>query len=121
MLFHDPHALNRNSFTGEPDAPHDQWNEWDFALAESRQLIEDYTDKHGHLIFERDSDEVAVDAIKKVDKAQAAIDKKTSGKKYKAGPGEYFVTELWLARGKEWPTLKSWMEQEQKKRGEPSG
>lgn len=120
MLFHDPHALNRNSFTGEPDAPHDQWNEWDFALAEARQLIEDYTDRHGHLIFERDSDRVAVDAVRKVDKAQAKIDAKTKGKKYKPQDGEYYVTELVLQQGKDWPSLAEWAEIEAKKRGNPS-
>lgn len=124
MLFHDPHALNRNWFTGEPDAPHDQWNEWDFALAEARQLIEDYTDRHGHLVFERDSDRVAVDAIRRIDKAQAKIDAKTKGRKgkpYEPLPGEYWVTELVLQRGEEWPTLAEWVEDEQKKRGNPSG
>jgi len=122
MLFHDPYALNRNWFTGEPDGPdaHERFNEWDFALADAMQTIEDYTDKHGHLIFERDSDRVDVVAKKKIDKAQAAIDKKTrgkNGKPYEPELGEFFVTELVLRRGEEWPTIAEWSEAENKKRG----
>lgn len=124
MLFHDPHALNRNSFTGEPDAPHDQWNEWDFALAEARQLIEDYTDEDGHLVFERDSDATTAVATKKINKVKAAIARQTRGsqkKPYEPSPGEYFATELKLRPGRSWPSISDWWAEEQKKRGNTSG
>lgn len=65
-----------------------------------------------------------MDAIRRIDKAQAKIDAKTKGRKgkpYEPLPGEYWVTELVLQRGEEWPTLAEWVEDEQKKRGNPSG
>lgn len=120
MLFHDPHALNRNSFTWEPDSPHDQWNEWDFALAEARQVIEDYTDEDGLLIWERDSEDTVVKAYWKLNRARAA--KERLQKKSKETPvGSSPIVELGLKPGRDWPTLESWWAEEQKKQAKPTG
>lgn len=119
-ILHDHHALHRDWFTGEPTGDTHP-TEWDYILADVYQIIEDNTNKHGHLRWEADSDLVAFDAKKRIDKAQAAIDRKTRGgknKPYEPSPGEYWVTSPVLKNpdGK-WPTLEDWYKQEAKKNG----
>lgn len=79
-------------------------NDWDFALAEALQTIEDYTNQHGILAWEADSERVDVSAAKKIDKFESAKQRNTGRKNYKAEPGEYFVPHLELLGG-EWPTM----------------
>jgi hypothetical protein len=118
VILHDYHAGHRNWWTNEPSEPHA--TAWDYALGEAFQLIEDYTDDNGLLIWERDSDRVTVNAIKKTNKAKAAIARKTKGSKkkpYDPSPGEYWLTEPVLMRGEDWPSISEWSAQESKKRG----
>lgn len=100
-----------------------EWIDWDHALIQALQTIEDYTDDSGILAWEREDEAVEIDAIKKVHKFKAAVDRATTGSEkhpYKAQPGEYFIPDLWSRRkdanGKEViQTYDEWMEKEAKK------
>jgi hypothetical protein len=125
MLFHDHFYGHRDYFTGEPIRD-PYWTEWDYALADAVSFMQDYTDSHGHLIWERDADYVEAVAVKKIDKAQAAIDSKTKGSKnkpYQPSPGETFQTVLRIMPGYEdkgWPTFDEWAEEQEKLLGSVS-
>lgn len=118
MLARDFYALNRNVFTGEPMTTESMWTDWDYALAEAIQFIDDYTTQEGHLVWEAESERVTFNAKKKINKARAAIDRRTKGSKdkpYTASDGEYWVTEPMLMRGEDWPTLTEWFDEEARK------
>lgn len=89
---------HRDPFTFEPVGDKDEYTSWDYALQNAFQAIEDYTDsKSGLLIWEIEDENAYVNANKKFNKFQAAIDKKTKGtanKPYQPSPGEYFVPDL---------------------------
>lgn len=122
----DPYFGHRDWFTGEPDDDREAWIEWDYALVAALQIIEDSTNKHGLLSWEVDNERMDVIAEKKVDKFQAAVDRRTKGSKkkpYEPAPGEYFVPKLDL-RGGEWPTYSDYLEElraESLKRDEANG
>lgn len=119
MLLHDHYALHRNWFTGEADEE-PTWTDWDYALAEVGQMLEDYRTPEGHMFWEAESERVTFDARKKINKARAAIDRKTKGSKgkpYKPLDGEYWVTEPVLMEGDDWPTLEEWLEEKQAREG----
>lgn len=108
----DPYFGHRDWFNGEPLRDADEMTEWDYALIASLQIIEDNTDKHGLLAWETANERMTVDAVKQIDKFQAAIDRRTKGspkKGYKPEPGEYFTPDLNL-RGGEWPTYTAYLE-----------
>lgn len=88
----------RDPFTGEPRGDREEYTSWDWALQNAFQAIEDYTDdKSGLLIWEMEDENAYVDAVRKNNKFQAAVDNKTKtrgGKAYVATPGEYFVPDL---------------------------
>ena len=109
----DPYFGHRDIFSGNPIRERDEWMDWDYALVSAYQLVEDLTDKHGLLRHEVESERVDVEAIQKIDKFQAAVDRRTKGGKkgYTPSPGEYFVPRLTL-RGGEWPTLQEYFEQQ---------
>lgn len=112
---HDAHYGHRDPFTGEPNGDPSEWIEWDFILVTAYQVIEDYTDKHGNLIWEVESERVYVDAEKRIDKFQAAVDSRTKGTKnkgYTPTPGEYFVPKLDL-RGGAMPTFSEYIKNQQ--------
>lgn len=122
MLLRDPYAGHRDFYTGEPDAPLDEWTSWDFALAVAVQDIKDGTTEEGHLIWEIDDDRVDVEPVKAINKARAAIDKRTGTDGYKPDPGEYWRTKLFapyhdveveqgFAEGDfQWQTRKEWVQ-----------
>lgn len=89
---------HRDPLTGDPVGDKEEYLSWDWALLNAFQTIEDYTDqKSGLLSWEMEGEGVEVDAIRKVNKFQAAIDNATRGtekKPYKPRPGEYFVPEM---------------------------
>lgn len=96
---------------GEPE-----WTTWDYALMSALQLIEDFTDQNGLPVWEKESDRVIVEAVRKTDKFEAAKEKTTNKKNYKSVPGEYFVPRLKLMPGWEedgWPTFQEWAESQQ--------
>lgn len=44
------------------------WTDWDYALVHALQLIEDYTDANGIPVWEKESDKMVVEAVKKIDR-----------------------------------------------------
>lgn len=119
MLFHDHFYGYRDPETGDPElaAGDVYWSEWDYALADAMQFIQDHTDQHGHLIWEVESDRTTVKITKKIDRHNAQVERATSGKKYKPTPGEYFVSRVELAPGWEedgFPTFSEWFEEQNK-------
>lgn len=93
--------------------------DWDYILADVFQIIADNTDDNGHLRWEADHDNVTFDATKRINKAQAAIDRKTKGTKdkpYKPADGETWVTKPRLMnKSLGWPTFEDYLKQEMKK------
>ena len=102
---------HRDPLTGVPTGDRDEWISWDHILVNAYQLIQDFTNEHGLLIWEvgDPKERVTVLAERKIDKFKAAVESRTGGKKYKALKGEYFVPKLDL-RAKEWPTFDEWVQ-----------
>lgn len=118
MLLQDPYAGHRDSFTGEPDGPLDEWTGWDFSLAVATQNIIDGTTDHGHLMWEIEADDVEAVAIHRIDKARQVIDMITQREGYKPEPGEYYRTKLKhpyydpeSGEVEKWQTRTEWIQQ----------
>lgn len=85
---------HRDPLTFEPQGDREEYTSWDWSILNAFQTIEDYSDKHGLLVWEIDDERVVVDAIRKTDKFQRSVDERTKGtdqRPYKPIPGEYFV------------------------------
>ena len=106
----DPYFGHRD-LNGEPNGDRDEWIEWDYLLISALQVIEDFTDRNGLLVWESESEEVDVVAERKIDPFQAAVERRTSRKGYKAAPGETFIPKLVL-QGQKWPTHSDWVKQQ---------
>lgn len=114
MILGDPHALHRDPITGEPTGS-PEWTRWDYALVHALQLIEDYSDENGMVIWEKESESVVVEAVRKTDRFEAVKERITGASKYKRSAGEYFVPRLSLVPWeKEWPTFKDWVDEQNK-------
>lgn len=109
VLMQDEHYGHRVPFS-RTILSDTSWTSWDYALISAMQTIEDYTDKNGILIWEKESSRVDVGAIKKIDRFEAVKQRITGKQKYKPTPGEYFVPDLKLMDSSgEWPTMKDWI------------
>lgn len=111
---------HRDPFTGEPDGDKDEWLDWDFALVNAFQTIEDYSDEYGLLVWERDDEAVEVDAIRKVHKFKAQVERIQNGKRYKPIPGEYYTPKMTTRRKDEdgnpkYQTYSEWVAKEVEK------
>ncbi len=109
---------HRDPFTWEKTGDKDEWLDWDFALVDALQTMEDYTDaESGLLVWEMEDDNAYVNANRKINKFAAARDKKTQAKNYKAVPGENFVPEI-KSHKKDadgnpvFQTMREWMQKE---------
>lgn len=60
------------------------------------------------LVWEKDSERVEIEALRKTDKFQAQVDRITGGKNYKRRNGEYFTPRIVL-RGGEYPTYSEYV------------
>lgn len=112
VIMEDPHFGNRDPFSGEPVRDAADWTEWDFILANAYQLKSDLTNRHGLMEHEVEAPNAFVDAVKMIDKFQAAVDRSTKGtpkKGYTPEPGEYFVPRIEFRFG-ERPTLREYFE-----------
>lgn len=97
MILRDDWYGHRDPFSGKPTGDKDEWLDWDYALVDAVQTIEDYSDQYGLLQWELDGDGVVVDAVKKHHPFEAARDAKTKGtakKPYVPDPGEYWVPRM---------------------------
>ena len=64
-------------------------------------MIEDFTDQYGLPAWVVEDEAVEIDAVKKVHKFKASVDRATSGSKNKAYqpvPGEYFIPDVFSRR-----------------------
>lgn len=108
----DPAFGHRDWFTGEVIGNQDEWTEWDYALVTAYQIIQDNTNASGILSWENESENVMVEAVKKIDKFEQSRQNRTKGsekKPYKPSPGETWVPRTKLQYG-EWPTYREWVE-----------
>lgn len=110
----DPYFGHRDWFTGEPNGDRDEKTDWDYALMAAYQVIEDHTDGDGVLIWENESDDIAVETSWRQSKFRASVEARTRGKNYKAKPGEYFVPDIRLM-GDEYPTYSDWVKRQVEK------
>lgn len=105
---------HRDPFTGAKMGDKDEWLEWDHLLADTYQIIEDHTDEYGLLVWEREDEAVAIDAVRKIHPFKESVDLVTSGtanKPYKARPGEYFVPDVSSRRSDDsLQTFRQWIE-----------
>lgn len=109
---------HRDPLSWEPQGNAEEFLSWDWSLLNAFQTIEDYSDKHGLPTWELDDERVVVDAVRKIDKFQRAIDERTKGtekKPYKPVPGEYFVPDVWSREKDEdgnskFQTFREWVE-----------
>lgn len=114
MVMKDPWYGHRDYFF-EPDGDKGEWVAWDYSLASALQIIEDGTDKSSGLPhWMIDAEEADVIAVRRTDKFQAAIAKKTKGtekRPYKAQPGETWVPEVSHSYGgdQELPTYREYL------------
>lgn len=115
MILGDHYAQHRHPASGEPLKGEVIWTPWDYALANALQLIEDFSDQNGLIVWEKESKDVIVEAVRKQDPFESAKDRITSAKKYDRLPGEYYVPRLSLKPwAKEWPTFQGWVEEQNK-------
>lgn len=107
---------HRDPFLGTPSGDKDEWLDWDFALATAFQTVEAYTDKNGIPEWRKQDPDVVIDAERKIEPFQQAVDQIKAGKNYKQAPGEYFVP-VFTARRKDktmW-TYEDWRKAEYEK------
>lgn len=98
---------------GEPYGDRSEMLDWDLALIQALETIEELTDSNGLYIWELAEDGVSVDSVKTYDKFQASIDRKTSKRGYKPEPGERWRAQIRPSRYREdgeFQTLKEWRE-----------
>lgn len=112
MIFRDQAHQFRDTRSGEV-VLEPEWTGWDYALVTALQLIEDYSTPQGIPIWEVDesAENVLVEAVRKIDRFEAAKSRTTSRKNYKARAGEVFTPRVTLRWG-EWPTWESWVERQ---------
>ena len=122
IIMRDDWFGHRNPFTGVETGDREEWTSWDHLLADAVQVISDYSDSNGILRWIHDDEAVEINANKKIDKFEAAKAIATSGSKYKAAPGEYFVPDVFTRRtvdGVEvYQTYRQWIEAEAAKNAE---
>lgn len=119
VIMRDDWFGHRDPFTYAPEGDKDEWLDWDYALIDAVQTVEDYSDpKSGLLKWELDDDDAVVDAIKRIDPFQEAIDLATRGENYKPAPGETFVPDIYKYGGGDLQTYPEWLEQQARKAAE---
>lgn len=85
-----------------------EWTTWDYALASTLQLIEDYTDKStGQLYWYDQSDKVEWEVKSMFSGSQAALDRE---KDRDLEPGETLYAEPVFRNPEDRPTINEWLE-----------
>jgi hypothetical protein len=96
---------------------HDKWNEWDYKLFKAHYILQDWY-RDGIPIWWDESDRVTFDAVPRISKSRAAIDKAqeaaSSGNK-KPVHGRYYIAEPRVMDGGSLPTREEWAEEQQRK------
>jgi hypothetical protein len=99
------------------NSKHDKWDVWDYKLFKAHYILQDWY-RDGIPVWWDESDRVTFDAVPRISKSRAAIDRAqeaaTSNNK-KSVPGRYFVAEPKTMDGGELPTRDEWIEEQQRK------
>jgi hypothetical protein len=90
---------------------------WDYRLFKAYYILQDWY-RDGVPIWWDESDRVTFDAVGRVSKSRAAIERAqdastANGKK--AVPGRYFIAEPRVMDGGELPTREEWLDEQSKK------
>lgn len=104
------------------DPSHTEWTMWDYRMVKAHFLLEEWY-RDGIPIWWDESDRVTFDAVARVSKSRAAVERaheSANGKGKKPVPGRYFVAEPRLIDGDELPTRSEWLEEQQRKSGDKS-
>lgn len=113
VIMRDDWYGHRDPFTWEEFGDKDEWLDWDYALIDAVQTIEDFTDDSGILVWEREDPNAVVNAVKKIDRFKEAVEDRTRGQNYKPSPGEYFVPDIQpFDEDGELQTYSQWIERE---------
>lgn len=102
------------------DPSHTEWTVWDYRLIKAHFLLEDWY-RDGIPVWWDESDRVTFDAVARVSKSRAAIERAqdaASGKGKKSVPGRYFIAEPRVMDGGEMPTRQEWIDEQMLKRGD---
>src|SRR5690606_37689932 len=75
VITRDDHFGHRSPITRRVVTAGDEWIPWDYALAHAFQTVEDLTDDNGILVWEKEDEAVEIDAVRKIDKFRAALDR----------------------------------------------
>lgn len=101
------------------DPSHRDWDIWDYRLLKAQYIIQDWY-RDGIPIWWDESERVTFDAVARVSKSRAAIeraqDSASKGNK-KPVPGRYFIPEPRVVDGGDFPTRDEWLEEQEKKLG----
>lgn len=92
---------------------------WDYRMVKAHFILEEWY-RDGIPIWWDESDRVTFDAVARVSKSRAAVERAqeaASGKNKKSVPGRYFVAEPKLMEGDEMPTRAEWLEEQERKAG----
>ena len=101
------------------DPSHKEWDEWDYKLFKAHYILQDWY-RDGIPVWWDESDRVTFDAVARVSKSRAAIERaqeSASGKGKKPVYGRYFVAEPRVMDGGEMPTRAEWLEEQEMKSG----
>lgn len=111
MILHDPYALHRKwwDWTWKPTPGiDDAWTQWDYVLADTYQVIQDYTDPEtGQWMPFDQSGEVDWDVEIKYSGSAEALDREREKRELKPGESLYAVPVFRNPDRK--PTLASWI------------
>lgn len=90
---------------------------WDYRLLKAHYILKDWY-RDGIPIWWDESDRVAFDAVPRISKSRAAVERAqeaSSGKDKKPVPGKYFIAEPRLIDGDEMPTRDEWLAEQDAK------
>lgn len=89
-------------------------------MVKAHFLLEDWY-RDGIPVWWDESDRVTFDAVSRVSKSRAAVERAqeaAGGKGKKPVPGRYFIAEPRLINGEDMPTRAEWLEEQANKRGD---
>lgn len=104
------------------DPSHSEWDVWDYRLFKAHHVLKNWY-RDGIPVWWDESDRVTFDAIGRVSKSRAAIERAqdaAGAKGKKSVPGRYFIAEPRLIDGDDMPTREEWVEEQSRKNGDRS-
>lgn len=95
---------------------------WDYRLVKAHFILQDWY-RDGIPIWWDESERVTFDAVARVSKSRAAVERaqeSANGKGKKPVPGRYFIAEPRLIEGEHMPSRDEWIEEQARKNGNRS-